>query len=295
MSQGANRDYGELGPVAYLQTLCSETSRTWNRFWFTPRDPVVLGLLRVLSGLMLIYTHAIWTLRLDEFFGTQPWIDFTRLEVEFTGSWATFWPYVPAGWVAPVHYTCLAVLALYTLGCWTRITSILALMITVSYANRLFVATFGLDQFNAMLVFYMCIAPSARCLLDRSLATGQIVRGGPLDRTGEHRREHRHPVDPVPHVRDLHVRRSRQARRSVVVGRLRHVAGLRQLRISDTRPHLARPLRLRVELHHPCNHRLGGLLLRADLVPAHASPRDRHGDYHPTWGLGSASACGRSA
>jgi hypothetical protein len=47
---------------------------------------------------------------------------------------------------------------------WTRVTSVLALIITVSYANRLFFATFGLDQINAMLAFYLAVSPSGAAL-----------------------------------------------------------------------------------------------------------------------------------
>ncbi|MFV0444238.1 MAG: HTTM domain-containing protein [Planctomycetaceae bacterium] len=157
-------DYGELGPVTYLQTLWREAAATWDRFWFSSRDPIVLGLIRILSGLMLIYTHAVWGLKLDAFLGSHPFIEAIPLQDVYDGSWATFWWLVPANSVAVVHYVCLAVLVLYTLGLWTRVTSILAVVITVSYANRLFFATFGLDQINAMLTFYLAISPCGAAL-----------------------------------------------------------------------------------------------------------------------------------
>ena len=50
MSQDRPRDYGELGPVAYVQTLADESVQTWDRFWFTPRDPIVLGLFACSRG-----------------------------------------------------------------------------------------------------------------------------------------------------------------------------------------------------------------------------------------------------
>ena len=37
----------------------------WNRFWFRPADPLVLGVLRVLVGSMLFYSHLVWTLDLE--------------------------------------------------------------------------------------------------------------------------------------------------------------------------------------------------------------------------------------
>lgn len=164
MSQDRPQDYGELSLVGYVQTLVAEASRTWDWFWFTPRDPVVLGLLRVLAGLMLVYTHAVWGLKLETFLGPQPFIEFDALRDVYDGSWATFWPFVPAAAVAPVHYACLVVLVLFTVGLWTRVTSILAAVITISYANRLFFATFGLDQINAMLAFYLALSPSGDAL-----------------------------------------------------------------------------------------------------------------------------------
>jgi hypothetical protein len=165
MSQQApDRDYGLLGPINYCRTLASESLRVWDRFWFSPRDPVVLGAIRVCSGLMLLYTHFVWGLKLETFLGPRPFIEYGALRDVYDGAWATFWPLVSQEWVATVHYVCLGVLALYTIGLWTRVTSILALVITISYANRLFFATFGLDQINAMLTFYLAISPCGAAL-----------------------------------------------------------------------------------------------------------------------------------
>ena len=47
----------------------------WNRFWFTPAQPHTLCLLRILTGWMLLYTHAVWTIGLNDFLGPYAWID----------------------------------------------------------------------------------------------------------------------------------------------------------------------------------------------------------------------------
>jgi hypothetical protein len=164
MNEPTTPDYGALGPLSYVQTLADTASRTWDRFWFTPRDPVVLGLIRILAGLMLVYTHAVWSLALGDFLGESPWIALGPLQETYGGWWASYWPWVPSGAVVAVHSAGLAVLVLFTLGIWTRVTSILAWLITVSYANRLFFATFGLDQINAMLAFYLAISPCGDAL-----------------------------------------------------------------------------------------------------------------------------------
>ena len=57
--------------VAYLRDASSAMATAWNRFWFAPADPTTLCLIRVLAGLMLFYTHAVWTLDLDAFFGAS--------------------------------------------------------------------------------------------------------------------------------------------------------------------------------------------------------------------------------
>lgn len=58
----------------YLQELATGTLRGWNRFWFTPSDAATLGLIRILAGAMLLYTHLVWTKDFDAFFGPDAWL-----------------------------------------------------------------------------------------------------------------------------------------------------------------------------------------------------------------------------
>ena len=65
-----------LNPVArYLADSARSLAEGWDAFWFTPADPTLLGVLRVLTGLMLLYTHAVWGLALDDFFGPTGWLE----------------------------------------------------------------------------------------------------------------------------------------------------------------------------------------------------------------------------
>ena len=43
-------------------------------FWYTPVDPALLGLIRILTGMMLLYNHAIWGVVLNDFFGPDSWL-----------------------------------------------------------------------------------------------------------------------------------------------------------------------------------------------------------------------------
>jgi hypothetical protein len=53
---------------------------SWNRFWFTPGNPTVLGLIRICCGLITLYTALAYSLDLQEFFGAESWwsLDFAN-------------------------------------------------------------------------------------------------------------------------------------------------------------------------------------------------------------------------
>jgi hypothetical protein len=161
-----------IDPIAhYLRDLAQSVSRQWDQFWFTPADPTVLALIRICTGLMLLYTHAVWGLALDDFFGRKSWLNpglVSALQSEqYTYS---FWWLVPpqAMWYA--YAASMLVFALFTIGLWTRVTSVLALAAAISYVNRAPAALFGLDQINIMLTLYLAIGSSGKVLsVDRWL------------------------------------------------------------------------------------------------------------------------------
>lgn len=72
--------------------------------------------------------------------------------------------------MAAVHVGVLAVMALFALGLWTRITSALTWIAVVSYINRCQQMVFGMDTMMNIAVLYLTIAPSGAALsLDRWL------------------------------------------------------------------------------------------------------------------------------
>jgi len=46
----------------------------WSRFWFLPADPTTLGLMRIMTGCIVLYVHLAYTLELGEFFGPSAWM-----------------------------------------------------------------------------------------------------------------------------------------------------------------------------------------------------------------------------
>jgi hypothetical protein len=162
----------------YLRDLSRAAVAGWNQFWFTPRDPATLGVLRIAAGSMLLYTHLVWSLELDAFLGPDGFIPVASAQAFYdaVGSSSRYAPsilwYVKSSaalWV--VHIAGLVALALFTLGLFTRVTKVLAFVVTLSYVNRVPGALFGLDQINAMLATYLMLAPcGAAYSLDRLLA-----------------------------------------------------------------------------------------------------------------------------
>jgi hypothetical protein len=139
--------------------------------------PHTLAAVRILTGLMLFYSHFVLTLDLDAFLGKNAWVTASMaatLNTSVDGSrWTlSYLDYVdspPMLWT--LHIAALVVLAMFTAGLFTRVTSILSFVITLSYCHRLTGALFGLDQINLFLVMYLMLAPcGAVWSLDRWIA-----------------------------------------------------------------------------------------------------------------------------
>ncbi len=133
----------------------------WNRFWFTPKAPTTLGLIRIFTGLIALYSLIVWTLELENFIGPDGMLPPEYRELYFGQSaWSHFdWlSSMTAIWA--VHWIAIGIVALFTLGFLTRITSVLTALLVISYCNRATGALFGLDQILVMLSLYLAVGDS---------------------------------------------------------------------------------------------------------------------------------------
>lgn len=149
----------------YLRELVRGTARGWNRFWFTPADPATLGLVRILAGAMLFYTHLVWTRGLFDFFTEEGWLN-TAAVTAFQGggfAWSYHWYLTTPTALLTAHVAALVVFALLTVGLFTRVASVLACLAAISYVNRVPGALFGLDQINTLLAMYVMVGPAGAC------------------------------------------------------------------------------------------------------------------------------------
>jgi hypothetical protein len=70
-----------LPGIAPPPSLVQDVVSGWNRFWFTPADPTLLGLIRICCGLVTLYTFLAYSFDLQKLLGEHAWLDLeTRME-----------------------------------------------------------------------------------------------------------------------------------------------------------------------------------------------------------------------
>lgn len=150
-------------PLLSLMSVVSaiDAAAAWRATSFDPLDPLMLGIMRLLTGWMLFYNLLVWSLELETFFGrngVQPLETVKRL---YASRYIfSFWLWIDDRYLWPVHIACVVVAAMFCVGMAARVTSILAFLITISYSQRVPVANFGFDQILGMMCLYLAIAPS---------------------------------------------------------------------------------------------------------------------------------------
>lgn len=179
--------------------------RSWDWFWFTPTDPITLGLIRLCVGLVVLYLHIAYSFDLLSYVSRDyGWLDGTfiskvRKEWPVMASvggwtdpdikvgqgqytWSIFFHMADPLWIYTFHACLLGVIVLFTLGLWTRITSVMVWAGAIGYIHRSPTTLFGMDTMMIVLLFYLMIGPSGAALsLDRWLESRRLRRRFGLD------------------------------------------------------------------------------------------------------------------
>ncbi len=138
--------------------------RGWASFWLTPADPAGLRILRVLSGLLFLGWLLPFAGHVDALFGPAGWFDF-RAHHETIAldagspaplSWSLLYLCGSSATLHAFYWSSLAVLLLFTLGVYTRITSVLAWLIVASFLASP-AATFEADYLLNILALYLML------------------------------------------------------------------------------------------------------------------------------------------
>lgn len=150
----------------------SEWARAWDRFWFTPADPLPLAVLRVIAGALLVWSCAVWLMDADAFFGPHGWLragDVWRMgDQPWQWSWY-FAAHSPTA-VRVLVLVTMAAAACLTVGLGTTLAAVVSLAGFLSAVNRTPLTVFGFDDALGMLLIPLAIGPSGAVLsLDRRL------------------------------------------------------------------------------------------------------------------------------
>ena len=167
--------------IAYFRSLIEWFGSAWNRFWYTPADPLPLGWMRLLIGTIAIVSLVSYSPDIDHFLSStgmlpvETVVELQTARLDNGGEvrpwrWSYF-DYLAPSEVQLAHILGITVLVAYTLGIFTRYTSIAALVVVLSYLHRTPAVTFYHERFLAFVMFYLALGPSGATLsVDRWLA-----------------------------------------------------------------------------------------------------------------------------
>jgi hypothetical protein len=146
----------------YLRGLTDATMAGWNRFWFSAADPAPLAVIRIAIGMLLIYSHAVWALNSDEFFGADAWLNADAVSAIQADGYlvsALWWVDGSPTLISVVNSVAILNALLLTFGLWSRVAAPVAFLLTASFANRNPAALYGFDQVLGFVTLYLCVNP----------------------------------------------------------------------------------------------------------------------------------------
>ncbi len=135
----------------------------WNQFWFTPIDPATLGVVRIGIGCMLAYSHLVWAIGSDAFFGSQSWLNASAVTAIGNGSWSTsplWWLQESPALLGLTHMAAFVTAICLAIGLLTRAAAIVSFCFVLAYAHRNPAALYGFDQVIGFMTLYLAIGPS---------------------------------------------------------------------------------------------------------------------------------------
>ena len=181
----------------YFRQLFAACGSAWTRFWFTPRDAFTVCVLRIVSGVMALSFVASHSADLVRWFGPDGILNATttnqltgtdQLPYSFRISYLYLASTPSSLWI--LHIAGLLVLLALIVGLWSRVTSVAALLVVLSYIHRGPLLTAQFEPVLTMVLVYLCLAPTGRYVsVDAWLSRhGKLSRRQLLDpRSNAHR------------------------------------------------------------------------------------------------------------
>jgi hypothetical protein len=161
----------------------------WDRFWFTPSDVAPVAAIRICTGLLLFYVYAAAAPDVAAWLGPEAWVDAATVARLRAGAQAgtgtpdrwwghSIWFYATSPWMLAVTYLAFLVsIACFTVGLYTRAATVAVALGHLSFVHRAYLGWSGMDTVLAMLVLYLCVAPSGAAFsLDRRLRGQRLAQ-----------------------------------------------------------------------------------------------------------------------
>jgi hypothetical protein len=151
----------------YLHEFIEQFGSAWTKFWFTPRDPSTVAVLRILVGLLAAYFVLSHTADLQTWFGPEgifssqaiAQLDDASLSPGAYHLSYLHWAQTPTAlWT--LHGAGLVVIACFVVGLATRFTSLGTLVVVLAYVHRGPLLTGPFEPVLTMLLAYLCLAPA---------------------------------------------------------------------------------------------------------------------------------------
>jgi predicted DCC family thiol-disulfide oxidoreductase YuxK len=159
------------GPLIALRARLRAIAQACDTFFFSPADPSALGLIRLGTGLILLWSLVVTGMDLQATLGSHGWVD-PELARQRMGDFGwSFWLWVPDRFLTLAWAVAVLVTAMFAVGWGSRLTAVLAWAIAVSTTRRSPAILFGFDSIITTWAFYLAVtgASGQAVSLDRFL------------------------------------------------------------------------------------------------------------------------------
>lgn len=170
---------------SYLFGLPEKVGDGWNRFWFTPSNPLPASVLRILVGIACLYCIGSYTWDLNRWLGPDGLMppaavagaiyENTQSENTFHYSIFNYTRDIAQVWI--VHVLSLLAALAFTVGAWTTISGWATFAALIMYFQRNPLVTSEFEPVLVFLTLYLAITPAgAYFSVDRWLANKNAAR-----------------------------------------------------------------------------------------------------------------------
>jgi hypothetical protein len=146
--------------LAYPGQLIGHYAAAWRTFVTDPIDTAMLGPIRLILGVLCLWSWVNLGLDLSAWLGPDGWlpadqaIAFRRTNLPW--GWS-LWDFVPQAGVVPAYGLGLVVIGLWAAGAFCRVTGPLTWLIVHSTVRRLPIMLFGFDAVLGTFILYLAV------------------------------------------------------------------------------------------------------------------------------------------